>query len=167
VDGRLIEELDGAVELLVAGRLTYKRAHIVTGKTSAVISECRCAVAKVRHERATKEGAQRQRSGDRNNWKRRYAYVSTMSVMGGRWAAVGNNRLTNFLASGAALQRCYVRRRKRVEDDRTNVATEEEARVKELRARACAVCRKGGAGTHIGEDASGMARRQWTAPGEP
>jgi hypothetical protein len=22
--------------------------------------------------------------------------VSTMSVMGGRWAAVGNNRLTNF-----------------------------------------------------------------------
>jgi hypothetical protein len=39
-----------------------------------------------------------------------------------------------LLASGAAHQRCYVRRRKRVEDDRAKV-DEEEARVKELRAR--------------------------------
>jgi hypothetical protein len=46
------------VELLVAGGLTYKRARIVTGKTSAVITGCRCAVAKVRHERAAKEGAE-------------------------------------------------------------------------------------------------------------
>jgi hypothetical protein len=46
------------MKLLVAGGLTYKRARIVTGKTSAVITECRCAVAKVHHERATKEGAE-------------------------------------------------------------------------------------------------------------
>jgi hypothetical protein len=46
-------------KLLVAGGLTFKRARIVTGKTSAVITECRCAVANVRHERAAKE--------DRNN----------------------------------------------------------------------------------------------------
>jgi hypothetical protein len=45
------------MKLLVAGGLTYKRARIVTGKTSAVITECRYAVAKVRHERAAKEGA--------------------------------------------------------------------------------------------------------------
>jgi hypothetical protein len=39
------------MELLVASGLsTYKRAHIVTGKTSAVIAERRCAVAKVRHD---------------------------------------------------------------------------------------------------------------------
>jgi hypothetical protein len=47
-------------------------------------------------------------------------------------------------------QRCYVRRRKRVEDDRAKVA-EEEARLNELRARSRA-------GTHIGEDASGVAK---------
>jgi hypothetical protein len=38
--------------------------------------------------------AHRRRSGDRNNWKMRC--VSTMSVMDGRWEAVGNNRLANF-----------------------------------------------------------------------
>jgi hypothetical protein len=36
----------------------HTRARTVTGKTSAVITECRCAVAKVRHERAAKEGAE-------------------------------------------------------------------------------------------------------------
>jgi hypothetical protein len=52
------------MKLLVAGGLTYKRARIITGKISAIITECRCAVAKVRHERATrnalsaKEGAE-------------------------------------------------------------------------------------------------------------
>jgi hypothetical protein len=47
------------MRLLVAGGLTYKRARIVSGKISAVSStECRCAVAKVRHERAAKEGAE-------------------------------------------------------------------------------------------------------------
>ena len=47
------------MKLLVAGGLTYsKRACIVTGKNSAVITGCRCAVAKVRHERATKGGAE-------------------------------------------------------------------------------------------------------------
>jgi hypothetical protein len=47
------------MKLLVADGLTYyNRARIVTGKISAVITECRCAVAKVRHERAAKEGAE-------------------------------------------------------------------------------------------------------------
>jgi hypothetical protein len=47
------------MKLLVAGGLSYKRARIVTGKISAIISECRCAVAiKVRHERAAKESAE-------------------------------------------------------------------------------------------------------------
>jgi hypothetical protein len=46
------------MKLFVAGGLTYKRARIVTGKISAVITECRCAVAKVRHERAAKEGTE-------------------------------------------------------------------------------------------------------------
>jgi hypothetical protein len=47
----------------------------------------------------------------------------------------GKQPLDQLIASGAAHQRCYVRRRKRVEDDRANVA-EEEVQVKELRARA-------------------------------
>jgi hypothetical protein len=42
--------------------------------------------------------------------------------------------LVQLLASGAAHQRCYVRRRKRVEGDRAKVA-EEEVRPNELRAR--------------------------------
>jgi hypothetical protein len=46
------------MKLLIAGGLTYKRARIVTGKISAVITECRCAVVKVRHERVAKEGAE-------------------------------------------------------------------------------------------------------------
>ena len=46
----------------------------------------------------------------------------------------GKQPLVQLLASGAAHQRCYVRRRKRVEDDRAKVA-EEEARLNELRAR--------------------------------
>jgi hypothetical protein len=46
----------------------------------------------------------------------------------------GKQPLNQLLAVGAAHQRCFVRRRKRVEDDRAKVA-EEEARVKELRAR--------------------------------
>jgi hypothetical protein len=79
--------------LLVAGGLTYKRARIVTGKNSAVITECCCAVAKVRHEREAKEGAEAAKRRDRNNWKRRC--VSTMSAMGDRWAAVGNNRISS------------------------------------------------------------------------
>jgi hypothetical protein len=82
VDGRLLEKLDEASCCWIAGGFTYKRARIVTGKISAVITECRCAVAKVRHERAAKEGAEAARYGDRNNWKRRW--VSSMSEMGDR-----------------------------------------------------------------------------------
>ena len=81
------------MKLLVAGGLTFKRARIVTGKISAIITECRCAVAKVRHERAAIWKARRRQNGDKNNWKRRC--VSTMIVMGDRWAAGGSNRLTN------------------------------------------------------------------------
>ena len=46
------------MKLLTAGGLSHKRARIVTGKISAIISECRCAVAKVRHERAARESAE-------------------------------------------------------------------------------------------------------------
>jgi hypothetical protein len=121
------------MKLLVAGGLTYKRARIVTGKISAVITECCCAVAKVRHERAAKEGAEATKRRQEPLEKEVREYHER--DVGGRWAAVGNNRLTN-LASGAAYQRCYVRRRKRVEDDRVKQGSRgEEARVKELRAR--------------------------------
>jgi hypothetical protein len=51
------------MKMLVAGGLTYKRACIVTGKASAVITGCRCAVAKVRHERAA-NGQGRRRGGE-------------------------------------------------------------------------------------------------------
>jgi hypothetical protein len=64
--------------------------------------------------------------------------VSTMSVLGGRWAVVGNNRWTKLLASDAAhtsgLYHRSIRRHKRGKDDRAK-ASDEEARVKELRAR--------------------------------
>jgi hypothetical protein len=48
------------MELLVAGGLTYKRARIATGEISAVVTECRCAVAKaVRHGRSCMSGRPR------------------------------------------------------------------------------------------------------------
>jgi hypothetical protein len=52
-NGNGLEKLDGATGCW--GSLLQKRAQAVTGKTSAIISECRCAVAKERHERAAKE----------------------------------------------------------------------------------------------------------------
>jgi hypothetical protein len=119
------------MKLLVAGGLTYKRARIVTGKTSAVITECRCAVAKLRHERAAKEGADvvKRRQEQLEKEVREYHERDGRQMDSG-----GKQPLDQLLASGAAHQRCYVRRRNRVEDDRAKVA-EEEARVKELRAR--------------------------------
>jgi hypothetical protein len=80
------------MKLLVAGGLTFKRARIVTGKISAIITECRCAVAKVRHERAAKEGAE---AAKRRQEQLEKEVRDSMSVMGDRWAVVGNNRLTN------------------------------------------------------------------------
>jgi hypothetical protein len=84
------------MKLLVAGGLTYKQtsAHrhctSVTGKTT-VRSLLSVAVLLRRFVMSGRpRKVQRRRSGDRNNWKRRY--VSTMSAMGGIWAAVGNNR---------------------------------------------------------------------------
>ena len=47
----------------------------------------------------------------------------------------GKQPLDQLLASGAAHQRCYVLRRKRVEDDRAKVAEEEARLNNELRAR--------------------------------
>jgi hypothetical protein len=41
----------------------FPTAAIVTGKISAVITECRCVVAKVRHERAAKECAEAAKRG--------------------------------------------------------------------------------------------------------
>ena len=81
------------MKLLVAGGPTFKRARIVTGMISAIITECRCAVAKRFVMSGRPRKAQRRQNGDKNNWKRRC--VSTMSMMGDRWAAGGSNRLTN------------------------------------------------------------------------
>jgi hypothetical protein len=113
------------MKLLVAGGLTYKRARIVTGKTSAVITECRSVlfvVAKVRHERAAKEGAEaaKRRQEQLEQEAREY------HERDGRQMGSGAKQpLDQLIASGAAHQRCYVRRRKRVEDDRANVAEED------------------------------------------
>jgi hypothetical protein len=83
------------MKLFVAGGLTYKRARIVTGKTSAVITVGVAVLLRRFVMSGRPRKVQRWRSGDRNNWNRRY--VSTMIVMDGRWAAVGNSRLTNLL----------------------------------------------------------------------
>ena len=80
-------------KLLVAGGPTFKRARIVTGKISAIITECRYAVAKVRHERAAMEGAEAAKR--RQEQLEKEVRVSTMSVMGDRWTAGGSSRLTN------------------------------------------------------------------------
>jgi hypothetical protein len=119
------------MKLLVAGGLTFKRARIVTSKISAIITECRCAVAKVRHERAAKEGAEaaKRRQEQQEREVREYHERDGRQMSSG-----GKQPLVQLMASGAAHQRCYVRRRKRVEDDRAKVA-EEEVRVNELRAR--------------------------------
>ena len=103
--------------LLLDG-LTFKRARIVAGKTSAVITECRCDVAKVRHEWAAKEGAEAA--------KRRHEQLEKEECEfherdGRQMGSGGKQPLDQLLASGAAHLRCYVRRRKRVEDDRAKV----------------------------------------------
>ena len=103
------------MELLVAGGLTNKRARIVTGKISAVITECRCAVAKVRHERAAKEGAEAAiRRQEQLEKEAREFHERDGRQMG----SGGKQPLDQLLASGAAHLRCYVCRCKRVEDDR-------------------------------------------------
>jgi hypothetical protein len=116
------------MKLLVAGGLTCKRARIVTGKISAVITECRCAVAKVHHEQAAKKGTEATKRRQEQLAKEVREYHERD---GRQMGSGGKQPLDQLLAGGAAHQR---RRRKRVEDDRAKVA-EEEARVKELRAR--------------------------------
>ena len=129
VDGRFLEKVNEAA--CVAGGLTFKRARRVTGKISAIITECRCAVAKVRHERAAMEGAEAAKRRQEQLEKEVREYHERD---GRQMGSGGKQPLDQLLASGAAHQRCYVRRRKRVEDDRAKVA-EEEARLNELRAR--------------------------------
>jgi hypothetical protein len=119
------------MELLVAGGLTYKRARIVTGKISAVITECRCAGAKARHERAAKDGAE---AAIRRQEQLEKEVREFHERDGRQMGSSGKQLLDQLLASGAAHLRFYVRRRKRVEGDRAN-ADEKEARMKELRAR--------------------------------
>jgi hypothetical protein len=59
VDGRLLEELDRAVGSWWAHLQTTneRTSSLVRPVLSSVITECRCAVAKIRHERVAKEGA--------------------------------------------------------------------------------------------------------------
>jgi hypothetical protein len=75
------------MKLLVAGGLTYKRARITTGKISAVITECRCAVVKVRHERAAKEGAEaaKRRQEQLEKEVREYHERDGRQMAGQRW----------------------------------------------------------------------------------
>ena len=101
------------------------------GKISAIITECRCAVAKVRHERAAMEGAEAAKRRQEQLEKEVREYHERD---GRQMGSGGKQPLDQLLACGAAHQRCYVRRRKRVVDDRAKVA-EEEARLNELRAR--------------------------------
>jgi hypothetical protein len=83
------------MKLLVAGGPTFKRARIVTGMISAIITECRCAVAEVRHERAAKEGAEAAKRRQEQLEKEVRESHERMSVMGDSWTAGGNNRLIN------------------------------------------------------------------------
>jgi hypothetical protein len=109
VDGRLLEKLDEAACCWRAH--LFKRARIVTGKISAIITECHCAVAKVCHERAAQEGAEaaKQRQEQLKKEMREYHERD-----GRQMSSDGKQPLDQLLASGAAHQRCYVRRRKRV-----------------------------------------------------
>jgi hypothetical protein len=119
------------MKLFVAGGLTFKRARILTSKISAIITECQCAVAKVRHERAAKEGAEAAKRRQEQLEKEVREYHERD---GRQMGSGGKQPLVQLLANGGAHLRCYVRRRKRVEDDRAKVAAE-EARLNELRAR--------------------------------
>ena len=83
VDGRLPKEL--WMKLLVAGGLTYtnERASSLVRPVRSLLGVAVLLRKFVMSGRPRK--AQRRRSGDRNNWKRRY--VSAMSLMGSRWEA--------------------------------------------------------------------------------
>jgi hypothetical protein len=78
------------MKLLVADGLTYKRARIVTGGISAVITEFRCAVARRFAMSGRPRKAQRRRSGVRNNQLEVREYHERMSVMGDRCHGVSN-----------------------------------------------------------------------------
>jgi hypothetical protein len=132
VDGCLLEELDEAVGSLCAHLQTSAHRHC--GKISTVITECRCAVAKVRHERAAKEGAERVGEAATRTTTTGGTCEYHHERDGRQMGSGGKQPLDQLLASGAAHQRCYVRRHKRVEDDRAKVA-EAVARMKELRVR--------------------------------
>jgi hypothetical protein len=102
------------MKLLTAGGLSYKRARIVTGKISAIISECRCAVAKVRHERAARESAEAMAE------RRRILELDVLKfhAMDRRSVGSGKPPLDQLLANGVVAQRKYVRRQRNAEEDR-------------------------------------------------
>jgi hypothetical protein len=90
------------MKLLVVGGLTFKRARIVTRKISAVVTECRCAVAKVRHQRAAKEGAEAAKRRQEQREKEVHKYHERD---GRQMGSGGKQPLIQLLASGAAHQR--------------------------------------------------------------
>jgi hypothetical protein len=102
------------MELLAAGGLSYKRARIMAGKISAITSECRCAVAKVRHERAAREsaGAMAERRRILELDVRKY------HAMDKRLAGSGEPPLDQLLANGVVAQRKCVRRQRNAEEGR-------------------------------------------------
>jgi hypothetical protein len=63
----------------------------------------------LRLPRAAKEGAEAAKHRQEQLEKEAREYVSTMSAMGDRWAAVGNQPLDQLLTSGAAHQRDAMR----------------------------------------------------------
>jgi hypothetical protein len=121
------------MELLTAGGLSYKRARIVTGKISAIISGCRCAVAKAGHERAARESAEataeRRRTLEPD--------VLKCHALDRRSAGSGKPPLDQLLANGVVAQRKYVRRQRNAEEGRAKEVGRKD-RVVSLRAASAA-----------------------------
>jgi hypothetical protein len=128
------------MKLLTAGGLSYKRAHIVTGKISAIISECRRAVAKVRHERAARESAEVMAE------RRRILELDVRKyhAMDRRSVGSGEPPLDQLLANGVVAQRKYVRRQRNAEEGRAK-EVERKDRVVSLRAASAAGCARAAA----------------------
>jgi hypothetical protein len=121
------------MKLLTAEGLSYKRARIVTGKISAIISEYRCAVAKVRHERAARESAEAMAE------RRRILELDVRKyhAMDRRSVGSGKPPLDQLLANGVVAQRKYVRRQRNAEEGRAK-EVERKDRVVSLRAASAA-----------------------------
>jgi len=108
---------------------------IVTGKISAIISECRCAVAKVRHERAARESAEAMAE------RRRILELDVRKyhAMDKRSVGSGKPPLDQLLANGVVAQRKYVRRQRNAEEGRAKeMERKDSERVVSLRAASAA-----------------------------